>query len=203
MLFRSPYIVTKLLQDDYCWETSTTCRTFTSLWSGSVICGLHLQQVVALEGALSLRHPHCSAQAFFNSCSIITSITAFICFFLCEFFRVTLFVFFILPLPLTITLISCIVTCRAPPQISDFPSRTKKPSYTVLAFVTSTVILYGTFTSACAIMYIFYYRDLKKFSWYVFVMGVCLMSLNVLVDPLLCVIVCKRHTELNKSEMNI
>ncbi|KAL6466700.1 hypothetical protein MHYP_G00245040 [Metynnis hypsauchen] len=85
-LLLNPYIVTKLLQDDHCWKTSSTCRTFTSLWSGSMICGLHLQQVVALENTLSLRHPHCSAQAFFNSCSIITSIItsiiAFIFFFL-------------------------------------------------------------------------------------------------------------------------
>ncbi|KAL6466690.1 hypothetical protein MHYP_G00244940 [Metynnis hypsauchen] len=81
-LLLNPYIVTKLLQDDYCWETSSTWRTFTSLWSVSMICGLHLQQVVVLEGAISLRHPHCSDQAFFNSCSIITSIIVLICFFL-------------------------------------------------------------------------------------------------------------------------
>ena len=63
----------------------------------------------------------------------------------------------------------------------------------------STLILYGTFTSTCAIVYMVY----RRLHWDVFVMGVSLMSLNVIVDPLLCVLVCKRHTELNKSEVNI
>ncbi|KAL7841564.1 hypothetical protein SRHO_G00252550 [Serrasalmus rhombeus] len=30
-LLLNPYIVTKLLQDDYCWETSSTCWILTSL----------------------------------------------------------------------------------------------------------------------------------------------------------------------------
>ncbi|KAI4898405.1 hypothetical protein NFI96_009822, partial [Prochilodus magdalenae] len=81
-LLLSPYVVTKLLQDDDCWDSSWTCRLLTSVWSASVIYGLHLQQVVALEAALSSRHPPCSAHVIFPSCFGTVSIIAFIIFFL-------------------------------------------------------------------------------------------------------------------------
>ncbi|KAI4892269.1 hypothetical protein NFI96_008855 [Prochilodus magdalenae] len=87
-LLLSPYVVTKLLQDDDCWDSSWTCRLLTSVWSASVIYGLHLQQVVALEAALSFRHPPCSAHVIFPSCFGTVSIIAFISFFLCEYFRI-------------------------------------------------------------------------------------------------------------------
>ena len=103
-LLLSPYVVTKLLQDDYCWDSSWTCRLLTSVWSASVIYGLHLQQVVVLEGALSFRHPPCSAHAFFPSCSVITSIIVFISFFLCEVFRFIFLIFLSPTLPLMIML---------------------------------------------------------------------------------------------------
>ncbi|KAI4890624.1 hypothetical protein NFI96_004453 [Prochilodus magdalenae] len=80
-LLLSPYVVTKLLQDDYCWDWNWTCRLLTSVWSALLIYGLHLQQVVALEAALSFRHPPCSAHVFFPDCSVIISIV-FISFFL-------------------------------------------------------------------------------------------------------------------------
>ncbi|KAI4897769.1 hypothetical protein NFI96_009388, partial [Prochilodus magdalenae] len=86
-LLLSPYVVTKLLQDDDCWDSSVMCHGLTSIWSGSVIYGVHLQQVVALEAVLSFRHPACSAHAFYPDCSMIISGTACIFFFLCEYFR--------------------------------------------------------------------------------------------------------------------
>ncbi|KAI4891355.1 hypothetical protein NFI96_007315 [Prochilodus magdalenae] len=216
-LLLSPYVVAKLLQNDYCWDSSWTCRLLTSLWSTLMIYGFHVQQVVALEAAFSFRHPPCSAHAVFPSCSIIISIIVFIYFLLCEAFGATLLVVLILPLLIMITVTSCIVTCRAPAQINNIPYRTRRPSSTVLAFVTSTLILYGTFTSVCAVTYIVYYLDHQMYSrngeeyymgrsryaWHVFVMGVCLMSLNVIIDPLLCVLVCRRPTDLIKPQVNI
>ncbi|KAI4890621.1 hypothetical protein NFI96_004450, partial [Prochilodus magdalenae] len=81
-LLLSPYVVTKLLQNDHCWETSTMCRFLTSLWSALLFNGLYLQQVMVLEGALTLRHPTCSAHAFSPFCSIIISIFMFLYFLL-------------------------------------------------------------------------------------------------------------------------
>ncbi|KAI4881575.1 hypothetical protein NFI96_009994 [Prochilodus magdalenae] len=209
-LYLTPYVVTKLLQNDDCWDSSWTCRLLTSLWSASVIYGLHLRQVVALEAALSFKHPPCSAHVFFPSCSFTTSIIAFFSFFLCEVFGATLLVVLILPLLLMITVTSWIVTCRAPTQINNIPNRTRRPSSTVMAFVTYTLILYGTFTSVCAVTYFGYYWGYWRYYWEywghvwnVFVMGVSLMSLNVIIDPLLCVLVCRRPTDLNKPEVNI
>ncbi|KAI4899866.1 hypothetical protein NFI96_000763, partial [Prochilodus magdalenae] len=186
-LLLSPYVMRVLWQEEGCWESSRTCWTITSFWSASVIYGLHLQQVVVLEGALSLRHPPCSAHVFFPSCSTITSILVFISFFLCEIFEVTPLIFLSLPLPLTITLTSCIVTCRAPPQTGDPPYRTRRPSSAALAFATSALILHGTFTIACVI---------RRDSWDLWVMYFSLMSLRVVTDPLVCALVYRKDLEL-------
>ncbi|KAI4890623.1 hypothetical protein NFI96_004452 [Prochilodus magdalenae] len=187
-LLLSPYIVTKLLQDDDCWDSSWTCRLLTSVWSASMIYGLHLQQFVALESVLSLRHPRCSAHVFFPSCSIITSIILFISFFLCEVFKVTFLLLITLPFLLMITLTSWIVTCRAPPQTSSTPSRTRKPSSAVLAFATSTLILCGAFITVCTV---------KRVPWDLWVVYYCLMSLRVVTDPVVCVLVYRKDLKLN------
>ncbi|KAI4890625.1 hypothetical protein NFI96_021919 [Prochilodus magdalenae] len=186
-LLLSPYVATKLLQEDYCWDSSWTCRLLTSLWSALVFYGLHLQQVVVLKATLSLRHPPCSAHVFFPDCSIITSIILFISFFLCEFFEATLLILLGLPVLLMITLTSCIVTCRAPPQTSSTPSRTRKPSSTVLVFATSALILYAAFTIVCIIM---------RNRWTLWVMYFSLMSLRVVLDPVLCVLVYRKDLKL-------
>ncbi|KAG9260055.1 hypothetical protein AMEX_G27717 [Astyanax mexicanus] len=183
-LLLNPYIVTKLYQDENCWEESTACRILSSLWSGSLFCALHLQPVVALEGALSVRHSSCSAHFFFPSCSIVISIIGFAFFFFCEFYEVTFLTLLGLPLSLALTAISCIVTRRAPPNININPYRTLKPSCFVLAFVSFTVILHLILVIVCA--------DIKSMYWRLWVMCFILMSLRVITDPLLCVLVYRK-----------
>ncbi|KAI4900754.1 hypothetical protein NFI96_009585 [Prochilodus magdalenae] len=82
VLLLVPYIVTNVWQDGF-WD-DMTCRTLSSLWAGAETYGLHLQQVVGLEGALSLRYPVTCDHPFFRSCSIMFSIIALVCFSLLE-----------------------------------------------------------------------------------------------------------------------
>ncbi|KAI4893247.1 hypothetical protein NFI96_024937, partial [Prochilodus magdalenae] len=63
------YIISRLLQRDRC--DGITCRIFSSLWSSSRLCGVHLQQVVVLENTVSLRYPSVSAHGL---CSVMISI---------------------------------------------------------------------------------------------------------------------------------
>ncbi|KAI4897787.1 hypothetical protein NFI96_004538 [Prochilodus magdalenae] len=190
VLLLSPYVVTVLSQDDECWGTSRICWIASSLWSASMIYGFLLQQAVALEGALSFRHPPCSAHAFFPSCTIITSIIGFTCFFLCELFSAVAAIVYSLPLFLVIPLTTCIVTCRAPPQTNDFSHRTRKPSLAALAFVTLPAILF-VFLAVCA----FYVRY-----WDLWVMNFSLMSLRVIIDLLLCVLVYRKDLKLQTPQ---
>ncbi|KAI4900753.1 hypothetical protein NFI96_009584 [Prochilodus magdalenae] len=189
-LVLSPYLVTKLLLDEPCWDSSWTCRIVTSLWSASLFYGLHLQQVVVLEAALSSRHPRCTAHAFFPACSVITSIIVFISFVLCEVFRATYLVLLCLPLLLMITLTSCIVTCRAPPQTSSTPCRTRKPSSAALVFATLTLILYGTFIIINVTI---------GLSWGLWVVYFSLLSLRVVIDPVVCVLVYRKDLRLQTA----
>ncbi|KAI4890622.1 hypothetical protein NFI96_004451 [Prochilodus magdalenae] len=190
VLLLVPYIVTNVWQDGFCWY-NMTCRTLSSLWAGSATYGLHLQQLVGLEGVLSLRYP---VACDYRSCSIMFSIIALVCFSLCEFFNVDHLTLLGLPLLLAVTLTSWIVTCRAPPLNSDAPYRRGRSGSTVLALVTSTVVLYMVYASLCLVLrhYSGHFQDLEKY-WTVWVMCLSLMSLRVIFDPLLCVLVYRRH----------
>ncbi|KAL7855735.1 hypothetical protein AOLI_G00193390 [Acnodon oligacanthus] len=194
-----PYVVSNLLQAENCWD-NMTCRMLSSLWAGSETCGLHLQQVVGLEGAISLRNPIAWNFTFFHSCSIIFSIVALLCFSLCEFFSVDHLILLGLPLLFTITLTSWLVTCRAPSHISDAPCTTWKSSSAVLALVTVTMALYVVFANMCLLLrnYSGHYRDLKY--WNLGVTCLSLMSLRVIYDPLLCVLVHRRNLRVQTQQ---
>ncbi|KAI4887624.1 hypothetical protein NFI96_008238 [Prochilodus magdalenae] len=192
-LLLRPYVVTKLLQKENCREAKTPCWVFISMWSGSMIYGLHLQQVVALEGALSLRHPHCSAHAFFPSCSIITSIAAFFCFFLFELSFGPYIMLMSLPLIVAVMLTFCTITCRAPPHIASIPYPTQKPSYTVFVFASFSMILH-----VLVILCTFIWNH-----WGLGVTTFCLMSLRVLLDPLMCVLVCKKNLRVQTPQTEV
>ncbi|KAI4893246.1 hypothetical protein NFI96_024936 [Prochilodus magdalenae] len=185
-LLLSPYVVTKLLQKDYCWDSSWTCRILTSLWSALVFYGLHLQQVVALEAALFSRHPPCSAHVFFPSCSIIhLTVLGFRTFFLplVSFWKSE-----------TISLYSWVPTGELQPQIrlpDPYTATREADSNEVLAFATSTLILYGAFIIICIVM---------KDPWDLLVMFFSLLSLIVILDPVVCVLV-DRYLQLSGTPL--
>ncbi|XDV14262.1 hypothetical protein PO909_002436 [Leuciscus waleckii] len=52
-IFLSPYILLKLLLNELDWIDNWTFHVSVSLWSSSRLCGLLLNQLVALEGILS------------------------------------------------------------------------------------------------------------------------------------------------------
>ncbi|XP_049328362.1 uncharacterized protein LOC111188285 isoform X2 [Astyanax mexicanus] len=184
-LLLNPYIITKLIQDNVPCDYTTPCRILLYLWGTSVICGVLLQQMMVLESVLTLRYPSCSDHVFFTSCFIILYILAFICIFLCVFYLYPLLLLTVIPL-VSINMISWIVVCRKPPN-EHSSNRTKKPDLTLLAFTTNTLIIYlislflGIFTGFWG--YIFFV--LLK-------MSLCVLSLRLMVDPLLCVLVCKQ-----------
>ncbi|XP_036439407.1 uncharacterized protein LOC118816909 [Colossoma macropomum] len=191
-LLLNPYIATTLIQGGCDRNTDITCRTLSSLSSGSRLCGVYLQQMMVFESVLALRHPSCSAHVFFPHCSIIISLLMFVCFFLCQFFTAREFLLLsLLPL-LAVTVTSWIITCRRPPIKTHSSDRTKKQDRTVLAFATISMIIYLTFIT----LYVFVYI------WSLETISTCLLSLRVTIDPLLCVLV-SREKHLSTDQTTV
>ncbi len=169
------YIVTQLLTKLY-W-------TPDQFWSGLHWCGFQLHQLVALEGVLTLKYPLFSARICSVPCYIIIIILVLV-------FSVAsgvtannpVFAPFLFSLGTSLAPLSLLVTCKAPPT----PVSKNTYSVFIVAIVTS-VMLYLPFMLIICMK--FFISGGAPPSWYM--MSVCLMSLRVISDPLLCVLVCR------------
>ena len=169
------YVIAKLFQGDRCEEP--TCRILSSFWSGLRVCGVFLQQMMVLETDLALRNVLCCAAVFFP-CSFVISAIGFMFFFKWLFSSSPpLHLFTLLP-PLAVTVTSFAVTCGTP--ASKIPSSNKHMyKYGILTVAALTMMLYLLFLIA-------YFSQGR---WGLLV--VCLLSLRMIIDPLLCASVCR------------
>ncbi len=78
-LFLSPYILLKHLLDEIPSYKDWTCWVLWSLWWSLRVCGLLLNQLVALEGILSVKYPLFTGSVFSLPCFRIFYILAFLC----------------------------------------------------------------------------------------------------------------------------
>ncbi|KAI4876817.1 hypothetical protein NFI96_009588, partial [Prochilodus magdalenae] len=189
------YMIGKLLQGEWCLETDTACYILSSLWSASLLCGVHLQQMMLLESALILSHPSCSTHAFFSPCSIVSSIIVYAGVFLWESFSVALFLFSVLLALLAAMVTSWLIICRTPPIKTHRSHGTEAHEY-VLAFATLTLTVY--------LIFLLLYFFLGVWEWWM--MSVSLLSVRVIVDPMLCVLVCREvitHGDLSTDQTSV
>ncbi len=188
-LFLSPYILLKYLLNEVSYKDWTN-RVFWSLWWSLRDCGLLLNQLVALEGILSVKFPLYSACVFSSPCFIIFYILVFLCIiigdiFLNSFFFYVLFVLFV---SVIMWIISCGVSCSA-----DRHSHTsRKPDHHILfVFILTLLVLYLPFI-------LLHLMSISEFFIF-FHIPIFLMSVRLISDPLLCVLVCRENLRIQTS----
>ncbi len=203
------YTVTELLIRDGYWFPGIILQ----LCSGLSLNGF-LHQLVALEGVLRLKYPLCSARIFSLPCYITISILVIV------FSIVSVFIFFMhlfvtrnislfslgtFLAPLSLLLVTFTITCKA----SSTPVSKNTRSILIVAIV-NFVMLYLPFMLVICVYY--FTMHMFDISWWL-VMSLCLMSLRVISDPILCVLVCRgnlrdvqtpqTHTEPNADETSV
>ncbi len=195
------YIVTQLLTKSY-WYLSIVFQ----FWSGLHWCGFHLHQLVTLEGVLTLKYPLWSARIFSLPCYIIISILVLVFSIVSALtshnpiFAPSLFSFASILASLIYLVITIAITCKA----SSTPVSKNTCSVFTVAILTF-VMLYLPFM---LIMSVNFFTCGVGMSW--FEVSLCLMSLRVISDPILCVLVCRgnlrdvqtpqTHTEPNSDQ---
>ena len=188
------YIIAKLWQGDRCEDM--TCRILSSFWSAFRVCGVFLQQMMVLEADLALIHSFCPANVLFLLFSLAVYVNVLICFYLSMFSAAPpLRLFSLLPL-LALTIPLCTLACGKSPINIHRADRTMKHEYVVLPCAIFTLILYLLFLVAY----------LSQSSWSLWL--VCLLSLRVIIDPLLCVMGCQEkitraHTDPKTDQTSV
>ncbi len=193
-LFLSPYILLKHLLDEITWNADWTIRIFLSLWSSSRDCGLLLNQLVALEGILSVKYPLYTASVFSSPCFIIFYILVFLCIIIWSFvlFFLRYYLFFIIFASVIMWIISCRASCSA-----DRHSHTsRKPDrHILIVFIFTLLVLYLPFILILFFMSTLYLHKINN----VFYIPWLLMSVRLISDPLLCVLVCRQNLRMQTS----
>ncbi len=199
------YIVTQLLTI-LNWDPE-----LFQFWSGLSLCGFHLHQLVALEGVLTLKYP-LDARIFSHPCYFIIfifvlvfSVQIALFFFMGPFVNTNILLFNIGTslAYLCLLAVSLTITCKA----SSTPvSENTRSVFTVAVF--TFVMLYLPFLLFVCVTF---FTGGVHTSWYVICL--CLMSLRVISDPILCVLVCRgnlrdvqtpqTHTEPNADQTSV
>ncbi len=182
-------------------------------WSGLHWCGFHLHHLVALEGVSTLKYPLFSARIFSLPCYIIISIIVLILSAVSVFFFVIrpienmhmlLFSLGISLTPLLSLVVTFTITCKA----SSTPVSKNTRSMFAVAIVNFVMLYLPLMLVICVNLF---HMDMVYISWYM--MCLCLISLRVISDPILCVLVCRgnlrdvqtpqTHTEPNADETSV
>ncbi len=157
-------------------------------WSGLQLCGFHLHQLVALEGVLRLKYPQFSAYIFSLPCYITIFILVI------AFSMANAYIFYMDPFvnthislfslatslaSLSLLVVTFLITCKA---CSTPVSKNTCPVFTVAIF--TFVMLYLPYMLFICVNFL---MSGVHISWYM--MCLCLMSLRVISDPILCVLV--------------
>lgn len=177
------------------------------------VCGLHLHQLVALEGVLTLKYPMVSAHISSKPSYVIISIIILLFPLVCG-----LLVAFIGPVgvylgfgsilaPVCLLVVPGIITYKAPPTASKTHVTDNRPGASVfLVTMVTLVVLY----LPCVLVICVGIFQYVPASW--FVMSFCLLNLTVISEPLLCVLVCREnlstqtkqpHIELNSEQTSV
>lgn len=168
------------------------------------VSGVHLQQLVSLEGILTLKYPLISAHIFSTPCYIIISIIILIFPVMCALLMafggpgLYLAVGSILA-PVCLLVVTGIITCKAPPTPARTPVSDNRPdaSLFIVTMVTLVVLYLPCVLVHCVYILVFH----MSVSWYV--MSHCLLSLTVISEPLQCVLVCRENLSTQTTQTHI
>ncbi len=144
-LFLSPYIL-KYLLDEFSSFMDWTFRVLWSLWGMSKACGLLLNQLVALEGILSVKYPLYAASAL-SPCFIIFFILMILCIIIGQVFLHSVYYLFVAVLVLIVSVITWIISCGVSCCADCHSHTSRKPDHHILVvFIFTLLVIYLPFT---------------------------------------------------------
>lgn len=164
------------------------CTLLKAWFDATRLCGFCLHQLVVLERVINLRYHVCAKHLCSRLASILLSLTLWICAFTSSTSMVSMLAVVVFcGLPCTVAV--CVLTFKSPPSAAEeVPLRDKRSGTTVLSVaLVSVVCLYGPYI-------VFLFTGLLNHSKWVdllFPMSICLVSLRLVADPLLCLLVSK------------
>ncbi len=203
-LLLSPYILAKHLLEEISWYMDWTCWFYWALWWSSRVCGLLLNQLVALEGIISVKYPLYTAFVFSSPCFIIYYILVFLWIIIGHMFFHEYYLFFIV-FVLIASVVTWIISCGASCSADRHSHTSRKPDHHILVvFIFNLLVIYMPFI---LLNFIFTINPALCRSLPVWLNPIFLMSVRLISDPLLCVLVCRQslriQTSLNPEETNL
>lgn len=202
-----PYIVSKLFSFTFFSGLDTVI-----MGAGYVylkICSLHLQQLVVLEGVLTLKYPLISAHIFSSPCYTIISIIVLLFSLMCVLLLVFsgphggphgLYLGFgSIMAPVFLLVVAGIIIFKAPPTPASTPATDNRPGALLfLVNMVNLVLLYlPSVLVFCVQIFLFH------ISMSLYIMSHCLLSLTVISEPLLCVLVCRENLSTQTKQTHI
>ncbi len=196
-LFLSPYILLKHLLDEIPSYKDWTCWVLWSLWWSLRVCGLLLNQLVALEGILSLKYPLYTGSVFSLPCFRIFYILAFLCIIIGQIVLHPVYYFFLAVLVLIVSVVTWVIYCGFSCCADHHSHTSRKPDHHILVvFIYTLLVLYLPFMALR--LFLFFARPSKLSPlWYI---PYFLMSMRLVIDPLLCVLVCRQSLSIQPSQ---
>ncbi len=195
-LLLSPYIMLKQLLEEISWYMDWTCWFFWSLWWSLRVCGFLLNQLVALEGIISVKYPLYTACVFSIPRFIIYYILVFLFIIIGHLFLYEYYLFIVV-FVLTMSVITWIIYCRASYSAHRHSHTSRTPDHHILVvFIFNLLVLYLPFIFF-NIMFII--NPVLCEYLPVWLNPIFLMSVRLISDPLLCVLVCREYLRIQTS----
>ncbi len=195
-LLLSPYILLKQHLEEFSWYMDWTCWFFWSLWWSLRVCGILLQQLVALEGILSVKYPLYTAFVFSSPRFIICHILVFLCIIIGHIFLYVYYLFFIV-FVFIVSVITWIISCGASCSADRHSHTSRKPDHHILVvFIFNLLVINMPFIF---LNIIFIINPVLCQYLPVWLNPIFLMSVRLISDPLLCVLVCRQSLSIQTS----
>jgi len=188
-IFLSPYIMIKLFLGEVSWYRNWICWVFLS----SRECGILLNQLVALEGILSVKYPLYSASVFSSPCFTIFYILVFLCIIIG---KIVLHPFYYFFLAFLVSVITWIISCGASCSADRHSHTSRKPDHHILVvFMFTLLVLYLLY-----FLFVFFLIELFfPNPLHIWLIPYFLRSVRLISDPLLCVLVCRQSLRIQTS----
>ncbi|XDV36648.1 hypothetical protein PO909_006389 [Leuciscus waleckii] len=191
-IFLSPVILLKLFLNELHLIGHGTFRVFVSLWFSSRHCGLVLNQLVALEGILSVKYPLHTASVFSSPFLISFYILVFLCIIIGGILLLELY--FLVDLSLfIISVITWIISSFALCCADRHSHTSRKPDrhiWVVFIFTLLVLLLPNVFLFFNRSFLPLHVRHIPHF----------LLSVRLISDPLVCVLVCRQNLSVQTSQ---
>ncbi|XDV36652.1 hypothetical protein PO909_006393 [Leuciscus waleckii] len=197
-IFLSPVILLKLFLYELDWNEDWTFHVSVSLWSSSRLCGLLLNQLVALEGILSVKYPLHTVSGFSSPCPITCYILVFLCIIIGEIFFNPMYNLFFYVLVFITSVITWVISSFALCCTDRRSHTSRKPDRHIwVVFIFTLLVLF--LPNVLLSLFSFFNRSFPL-PLHVRHIPRILVSVRLISDPLVCVLVCRQNLSVQTSQ---